>query len=49
MVRWEDVMFVLVREGMNSVKQMKSKGSQSGKTIITVNILDCGMALWNHS
>ncbi|XP_072920562.1 peptidyl-prolyl cis-trans isomerase-like isoform X2 [Hemitrygon akajei] len=36
------VVFGHVVEGMDAVKQMESKGSQSGKTSVTVRILDCG-------
>ncbi|XP_072909082.1 peptidyl-prolyl cis-trans isomerase-like [Hemitrygon akajei] len=36
------VVFGRVVEGMDVVKQMESKGPQSGKTSVTVHILHCG-------
>ncbi|XP_072897936.1 peptidyl-prolyl cis-trans isomerase-like [Hemitrygon akajei] len=36
------VVFGRVVEGMDVVQQMESKGWQSGKTSVTVRILDCG-------
>ncbi|XP_072924525.1 LOW QUALITY PROTEIN: peptidyl-prolyl cis-trans isomerase-like [Hemitrygon akajei] len=36
------VVFGRVVEGMDVINQMESKGSQSGKTSVTVGILDCG-------
>lgn len=37
-------MFGNVVEGMDVVKIMESKGSQSGKTNVVVSIMDCGEA-----